>query len=479
MIVEGVYLCMFLDEDFLLTTPMAKKLFHDYAAEMPIIDYHCHLDPKEIYEDKNFNNITEAWLTEGNNFGDHYKWRLMRANGVPEELITGNGDPYEKFLAFAGVLEKAYGNLIFEWCHLELRRFFGIEEVLTIETAPKIWEEANKKIVTETFSRRQLIRNMHVKALSTTDDPTDDLHYHELIKKEEATNGFKVIPGFRPDKILNIQVDTFTDYLEKLAKVSGVMIEQFSDIKKALEKRVEYFEEHGGNICDHGLDSVQYAEETEEELNEILAKRKARKQLTEIEIAKYRTGVLLSLMKIYTDHDWTVQFHMHALRNLNKIAFEKMGADVGFDAINDEQVAVMTGKLLNACNENGALPKLVLYSLNQNDWMQLLTVMGCFQGGRKQKMQFGTAWWFDDTRSGMRKQLKMLMEQSLLGNFIGMLTDSLSFLSYPRHEYFRRVLCELLGEMVERGQIPADEKRLGKMVQDISYNNAEEYFQFK
>ncbi|WP_427814587.1 glucuronate isomerase (plasmid) [Enterococcus sp. 22-H-5-01] len=469
---------MFLDQDFLLTTDVAKKLFNDYAKEMPIIDYHCHLNPKEIYEDKNFNNITEAWLTEGNNFGDHYKWRLMRANGVPEELITGNGDPYEKFLAFAGVLEKAYGNPIFEWCHLELRRFFDIETVLTTETAPEIWEQANQKLAASAFSRKSLIRNMKVKALSTTDDPIDDLHYHELLKAQEKENGFKVIPGFRPDKALNIHKNEFSDYMDRLSEVSGVKIEHFKDVVSALEKRVEYFEKYGCTICDHALDSVDYQEATIEELDEILVKALQKETLNSKEVAQYRSALLVALIKVYADHEWTMQYHMHALRNLNATTFDMMGPDTGYDAINDEAVAVSLGRLLEAGYKEGELPKTIIYSLNQNDWMQLLTVMACFQGGMKQKIQFGTAWWFNDTRTGMRNQLQMLMEQSLLGNFIGMLTDSRSFLSYPRHEYFRRVLCELLGEMVERGQIPNDEERLGKMVQDISFNNADEYFGF-
>lgn len=470
---------MFLDDDFLLTTKEAKILFKDYGKDMPIIDYHCHLNPKEIYEDKNFNNITEAWLTEGNNFGDHYKWRLMRANGVPEELITGNGDPYEKFLAFAGTLEKAYGNPILEWCHLELRRFFGIEEVLNTETAPKIWQEANEKIVTKEFSRRNLIKGMKVKALSTTDDPIDDLHYHELLKAEEEQNGFKVIPGFRPDKALNINLPTFPDYMNKLEAVSGVAIHAFSDVVTALEKRVDYFAAHSCNICDHALDSIQYEEANETELDAILEKARNKETLSVKEIHQYRTALLISLMKIYSDHDWTMQYHMHAYRDLNAETFAKMGPDTGFDAINDnEPCAVALAQLLSAGYQKGTLPRTILYSLNQNDWLPILTVMGCFQGGMKQKIQFGTAWWFADTRSGMRKQMENLMEESLLGNFIGMLTDSRSFLSYPRHEYFRRVLCELLGEMVERGQIPWDEKRLGQMVQDISFNNAKEYFKF-
>ncbi|MFV0560319.1 MAG: glucuronate isomerase [Enterococcus sp.] len=469
---------MFLDQDFLLTTDNAKKLFNEYAKDMPIIDYHCHLNPKEIYEDQSFNNLTEAWLTEGNNFGDHYKWRLMRANGVPESLITGDGDPYEKFLAFAGVLENAYGNPIFEWCHLELRRFFGIEDVLTTETAPKIWEEANKKLQTKEFSRRQFIRRMDVRALSTTDDPIDDLHYHELLKKEEQANGFKVIPGFRPDKILAIQAPTYVGYVEQLEKTSGTTIQGFADIVTALDSRIAYFEAHGGNICDHALDTLTYEEASREELDAIVAKARANESITDKEIAQYKTALLVELVTLYGKHDWTVQFHIHASRNLNEQMFQQMGPDTGFDAINDGALAQSLAQLLNACAKQNELPRTILYSLNQNDWMHLLTIMGCFQGGMKQKIQFGTAWWFNDTRTGMRKQLEMLMEQSLLGNFIGMLTDSRSFLSYPRHEYFRRVLCELLGEMIERGQIPNDEKRLGQLVQNVCYNNAEDYFRF-
>lgn len=470
---------MFLDEDFLLTTDVAKKLYHQYAKNMPIIDYHCHLSPKEIYEDKNFNNLTEAWLTEGNNFGDHYKWRLMRANGVEEAFITGKGDDYEKFLAFARTLEKAVGNPIFEWCHLELRRFFNVDEVLNTKTAPLIWEKVNKKIITEQFSRKKYIQMMNVKALSTTDDPIDDLHYHELLAEQEKENGFKVIPGFRPDKALNIHLDSYANYVTKLSEVVGFKIQDFDDLIKALALRVDYFAAHGGNICDHALDQFTYQEASKEELNKIVAKALNKEELTELEMNQYKTAFLIELMAIYHEHNWTMQYHIHALRNLNSKQFQQLGPDTGFDAIADFSLAKSLGQLLDAGEQRSILPKTILYSLNQNDWMQLLTIMGCFEGGNTpQRIQFGTAWWFNDTRSNMRKQLTMLMEQSLLGNFVGMLTDSRSFLSYPRHEYFRRVLCELLGEMVERGQVPEDERWLGQIVQDISFNNAKDYFAF-
>lgn len=469
---------MFLDEDFLLTTEISKKLFHHYAKNMPIIDYHCHLNPKEIYENKPFENITQAWLTEGNHYGDHYKWRLMRANGVDESYITGDRDDYEKFFAFASTMEKAVGNPVFEWCHLELRRYFDATEILNTKTAPYIWKKVNEQIRSEQFSRKKYIQKMNVKALSTTDDPIDDLHYHELLASEEEENGFKVIPGFRPDKALNIQLPTFVEYISQLGKAVDKNLECFEDIVNALQQRIQYFSDHGCNICDHALDEYTYVESSADKLDDIVRKALKQESLTDLEVNQYKTALLIRLMSIYYRFDWTVQFHIHAMRNLNTKAFQLLGPDTGFDAISDTRIATSMANLLDQCQQENILPRVILYSLNQNDWMQLLTVMGCFQGKVKQRIQFGTAWWFNDTRTNMRKQLTLLMEQSLLGNFIGMLTDSRSFLSYPRHEYFRRVLCELLGEMVGRGQLPDDEEWLGKMVQDISFNNSKNYFKF-
>ena len=480
-VTKGV-LAMYMDKDYLLTTNCAKRLFWEHAVDQPIIDYHCHLVPQQIYEDRNFNNISEAWLTEGNHYGDHYKWRLMRANGTPEELVTGNGDPREKFRAFAAALDQAWGNPVFEWCHMELRYWFGINDVLTSATADDVYDRCNTMLATPEFSRKNLIRRARVKALTTTDDPIDDLHYHELLAAQEQENGFKVLPGFRPDKALNIDRAGFAAYMEKLVEVSGVAISTFGDIVAALTARIDYFAAHGCSICDHAMDSVVYAEATDAELDAIVAKALAGEALSAHEVAQYRSALIAALLPVYHERNWTNQFHMHALRDLNSARFAEMGSDTGFDSINDEPaVAVPLARLLDGAYRAGKLHRTILYSLNPADMPQLVTVMQCFQAnedGVAGKVQLGTAWWFNDTRNGMRAQLKALMDGGLLGHFVGMLTDSRSFMSYPRHEYFRRVLCELLGEMVERGQIPADEKRLGELVENVSFNNAAKYFGF-
>ncbi|SPC37986.1 galacturonate isomerase [Latilactobacillus fuchuensis] len=469
---------MFLDQDYLLTTDMAKKLFHNHAEKMPIIDYHCHLNPAEIYENQNFKDLTDAWLTDGHHYGDHYKWRLMRAMGVPERLITGDGEPYDKFLAWADTIEHAVGNPLYEWTHLELKRFFGIDTILTVNSAPQIWAKANQLLATDAFKKRNLIKKFNVKAVCTTDDPIDDLHYHELLKAQEADNGFKVIPAFRPDKILNIEQATFAGYVDQLATVSGVPINDFAAILTALAQRIDYFHQHGSRLSDHALDLVDYAEASATELNQIVAKARTGAMLMPLEIAQYKTALIEGLMRIYHQKNWTMQFHMHAFRNLNTDMFNQIGADTGFDAMTDQKVGSAIASLFKKMASEDAIPKTIMYSLNPNDWLPLLTIMGCYQKDVKQKIQLGGAWWFNDTRTGMRQQLTQFAEQSLLPNFVGMLTDSRSFLSYPRHEYFRRVLCELLGEWVERGQLPNDEAQLGKIVEDISYNNAHDYFGF-
>lgn len=470
---------MYMDKDYLLTTGTARELFHNHAEDMPIIDYHCHLVPQQIYENRNFSNISEAWLTEGNNYGDHYKWRLMRANGVDEELITGNGDPYQKFLAYAATLDNAYGNPVFEWTHMELRYWFGIDDVLSSKTAPDIWHRCNELLATPEFTRKNLIRRAKVRALTTTDDPVDDLRYHELLAQQESENGFKVLPGFRPDKALNIDRAGFGEYLQKLGDAANRDVRSFDDVVAALQSRIDYFADHGCRICDHAMDSVRYVEATSSELDVIVAKAAAGKELAPREVQAYRTELINALLPIYFDHDWTNQFHMHALRDLNSQQFAKMGPDTGYDAINDEPgIAQPVGRYLDHASRLGKLPRTVLYSLNPSDWPQLVSVMQCFQGGQPGKLQLGTAWWFNDSRDGMRDQLRCLMNGGLIGHFVGMLTDSRSFLSYPRHEYFRRVLCELLGEMVERGQLPHDMDRLGSLVEDVSFNNAKKYFGF-
>lgn len=468
---------MFLDKDFLLTTDFARKLFHDYAEKMPIIDYHCHLNPKEIYENKNFRDLSQVWINEGT-YGDHYKWRLMRANGIDEKFITGDAEPYEKFIKWAETIEKAVGNPLYEWTHLELRRFFGIDTILNRKTADEIWEKANQLLATDAFKPRNLIKKFNVKAVCTTDDPIDDLHYHDLIKRDEAENGFKVLPAFRPDKALNIHKVGFADYIEKLAAVSGVTIHGFADIVAALKQRVDFFHSKGGRLSDHALDKFTYVEATDEELDQIVDHVLSGGKLSTTEASQYRTALLKELMKIYHDKNWVMQYHIHAYRDLNEPMFKKIGPDTGYDALTDEKIADSIGQLLAAAENEDCIPKTILYSLNPNDWLALATIMGCFQKDTVQKLQLGCAWWFNDTRQGMRRQLETFAEESLLPNFVGMLTDSRSFLSYPRHEYFRRTLCELFGEWAERGQIPDDANAIGKIITDISFNNAYNYFGF-
>ena len=468
----------FLDQDFLLTTQPARELFHNYAEQMPIIDFHCHLNPEEIYDDKKFANITNIWLNEGT-YGDHYKWRLMRANGVPEELITGDGDDYDKFVAWAGTIEKSVGNPLYEWTHLELRRFFGIDDLLTVKNAPKIWEKANRLLQTDDFGARELIRNSNVKAVCTTDDPASDLHFHQLLKKDEAENGFKVLPAMRPDKAIHLENDEYGDYLKQLAQISGVAIHSFKDLVAALRQRFEFFSNMGGTLSDHSLETFTFVEATDIQLDAIVAKATENEPLSQKEINKYVTALIENLMKLNTEFNWTMQFHINSARNLNQQMFAKIGADTGYDAMGSQpDIVVQMQKLyIKMANEN-AIPKSILYSLNPNDWLSLTTMMQSFQGNGVQRLQLGAAWWFNDTAEGMTQQLTTFAEQSLLPNFVGMLTDSRSFLSYPRHEYFRRVLCEYYGQLIVKGRVPDDLAVIGKIVQDISYNNAYNYFGF-
>ncbi|WP_225364508.1 glucuronate isomerase [Lentilactobacillus parakefiri] len=417
-----------LDDDFLLTTPMAKKLFHDHAEKMPIIDFHCHLDPKEIYENKNYQNISRIWINEGS-FGDHYKWRLMRANGVPENLITGDGDDYQKFLAWAGTIEKALGNPLFEWTHLELRRFFGINDVFNTKTASAIWEKANQLLATDDFKPRNLIKRSNVQVVCTTDDPASDLKYHKLLKEDEAENGFKVLPAMRPDKAFNLTADSYGDYLDQLAKVSGKKITSFKSLVGALRQRFEYFESLGGRLSDHGLNFFHFVKASDDEMNEIIDKARNNQKLTKTEIDQYQTMLVEALMHLNKEFNWTMQFHMNVIRNANKPMLKDFGTDGGFDSMGTQpDLAQEFMKLLMDAQEQDQIPKMIIYSLNPNDWMQLATGMGDFQQDGVQKLQLGAAWWFNDTFDGMKRQLTIMAEQSLLPNFVGMLTDSRSFL---------------------------------------------------
>ncbi|WP_283679666.1 glucuronate isomerase [Lentilactobacillus sp. Marseille-Q4993] len=467
-----------LNDDFLLTTETARKLFHNHAEKMPIIDFHCHLEPKEIYENKNYDNITQIWINQGNS-GDHYKWRLMRANGVPEELITGDGNDYDKFIAWAKTIEKALGNPLYEWTHLELKRFFGIDEVFNEKSAPAIWEKANKMLATTDFKPRNLIKRSNVEVVCTTDDPASDLKYHKLLKEDEAQNGFKVLPAMRPDAIFNLNADDFDEYLKSLSSVSGISVNSFKTMMEALDQRFDFFETLGGSLSDHGLNFFRFNKASEDQIDEIIDKARRNEQLSAEEVDKYQTMVVEELMRLNKKHNWTMQFHMNVIRDANKPMLKSFGSNGGFDSMGTQaDIADQFMKLLIDMQSENQLPKMILYSLNPNDWMQLATGMGDFQQDGVQKIQLGAAWWFNDTFSGMTKQLTTMAEQSLLSNFVGMLTDSRSFLSYPRHEYFRRVLCNFVGTLAERGQVPDDEEILGKMVADISYNNAHDYFGF-
>lgn len=467
-----------IDDNFLLTNKWAKKLFNDYAKDMPIIDFHCHLVPKEIYENKNYKNITRLWLNEGT-YGDHYKWRLERANGVPEKLITGDGDDYDKFMAWADTIEHSVGNPVYEWTHLELRRFFGIDEPLTTKNAPEIWKKANALLQTDDFKPRNLIKYSNVQAVCTTDDPADDLKYHKLLKQDERENGFRVIPAMRPDNLIYIDKPGYGKYLQKLGEVAGVKINSFADIIKAMDERFKFFTEMGSRLSDHSLSTYHFIEATDDEINAIVKKGVDNVQLTDRERDQYLTMLVENLMKLNKKYDWTMQFHNNVLRSINHPMFKKIGADTGYDAMGTQpDMAAEMQKLFTKMKDEDGLPKVILYSLNPNDWLQLITMMQCFQDGGKQRMQLGAAWWFNDTAEGMHRQLQTFAQQSLLPNFVGMLTDSRSFLSYPRHEYFRRVLCNFFGELVEQGRAPEDEEYLGKIIQNISYYNARYYFGF-
>lgn len=466
----------FLDDNFLLTNKPARKLYHDYAENMPIIDYHCHLESKDIYENKNYPNLTRVWLNDGM-LGDHYKWRLERANGVPEELITGNGDEYEKMIAWAGTLEKAIGNPIYEWANLELKRFFGIEEPVLVKNVPVIWKKANALLQTEDFKPRNLIKKSRVKVLCTTDDLNSTLKYHLLLAKEEKN--FRVLPSLRPDGLFKIYDNTYPSYLAQLSSLTKIEIKDTDSLKKALDKRVAFFNSVGGHVSDFGLDTYYYHQVSKVEMDALIQKGLRQEKLSIKEVNTYQTGLLLIFMELNKKYDWVMQLHVNVLRNMNQQMYQKIGADKGFDSVGAQSgITKELLYLLNAGNIAGIIPKMILYSTNPGDWMELATGMQSFQGECVQKLQLGCAWWFNDTREGMQKQLTIMAQQSLLGNFVGMLTDSRSFLSYPRHEYFRRVLCNLVGEWVERGQVIEDYEYLGKFIKDISFYNANKYFRF-
>lgn len=462
-----------MDENFLLNNQIAERLYHEYAKQMPIIDYHCHLSPKEIYENKTFKNVTEIWL-----YGDHYKWRLMRANGVDEEYITGSASDYDKFIAWAKTVPMTIGNPLFNWTHLELQRFFGIHELLNEKSAPEIWEKINGLLNSQGFGARDLIKKSNVKVVCTTDDPTDSLEYH-LKLKDESDFEVKVLPSFRPDKGLEINRNTFQPWVEKLQTVSGISIESYGDFLKALESRVRFFDSVGCRVSDHAIDQMIYAETSEEEAAAIFNVALQGSKVSIEDEKKFKTFTFKFLGKLYKELDWAMQFHINALRNNNSRMFEEMGPDTGWDSMNDESIAKPLSRLLNLIEQESGLPKTIIYSLNPNDNAIIASMIGNFQGGGiPGKIQFGTAWWFNDHKDGMIEQMKSLANMGLISRFIGMLTDSRSFLSYTRHEYFRRIVCSLIAEWVENGEVPNNLEFLGEIVQGICYLNAKEYFGF-
>ena len=451
----------FINDDFMLRTETAKKLYNDYAKDMPIIDYHCHLVPQMIAENKNFKNAYELFLG-----GDHYKWRQIRTNGVPEELITGEGDDYDKFMEFAKTMPYLIGNPLYHWTHLELKRFFGIDEILSEKTCKMIWDKVNECLQKDEFKPQSLIKNSNVKVVCTTDDPKDTLEYHKQLKDFEV----KILPTFRPDKVVEIGKDTFVPYIQEIG------IKTYPELIKWLTSRIEYFHENGCRISDHALEYVPFATGNAER---VFNKRMNDEPLTTGEINVFKTAVIKHCATEYTRLGWAMQLHIGALRNNNSRMYEKLGPDTGYDSINDLCIAEDLGKFMDCLEKDNVLPKTILYTLNPKDNYVLGTMLGCFQQGpTKGKIQFGSGWWFNDQRDGMVEQMKALANLGMLSRFVGMLTDSRSFVSYTRHEYFRRILCNLIGEWVENGEYPYDEEYLEKIIKGICYNNAKEYFGF-
>lgn len=464
----------FMNEDFLLNTDTAKTLYHDFAEHMPIVDYHCHINPKEIYEDRKFENITQVWLG-----GDHYKWRQMRSNGIDEKFITGNATDREKFQVWAETLEKLIGNPLYHWSHLELRKYFGYEGHLCGETAEEVWNLCNAKLQEEGMTVRGLIRQSDVKLICTTDDPVDSLEWHEKIAAD-STFAVQVLPAWRPDKAMNVEKAAFPEYIAVLSQVSGVEIVNFETLKEALKNRMEFFQNHGCLVSDHALEYVMYAPADEAEINRIMTKSLRHETITREEELKFKTAFMLFMAKEYHKMGWAMQLHYGCKRDNNAYMFDQLGADTGFDCINNYAPSAQLADFLNALSAAGEIPKTIIYSLNPNDNAAIGTILGCFQGaGTAGKLQQGSAWWFNDHLSGMTDQLTSLANLGCLGNFIGMLTDSRSFLSYTRHDYFRRILCRLIGGWVEEGMYPLDISALEKIVKGICYHNAVKYFSFQ
>ncbi|MDR3253591.1 MAG: glucuronate isomerase [Endomicrobium sp.] len=464
----------FLDKDFLLSTETAKKLFHEYAAKKPILDYHCHINPREIAEDRRFENISQVWLG-----ADHYKWRQMRSNGVEEKYITGDASDREKFQKWAETLEKAIGNPLYHWSHLELRKYFGYEGVLNSETAEKVWTLCNKKLQDKSMSARGMIKQSGVTLICTTDDPVDTLEWHQKIKEDKSFD-VQVLPAWRPDKALNIEKPDFLDYIFKLSKISGISINSFETLKQAFQKRLKFFISLGCHATDHAPEYIMYVPASEKEVETIFDKKLKGKVLSKEEELKYKTAFMLFAGREYYKNGLVMELHYGCKRNNNTLVFDKFGPDTGHDCINNFAPSAQMVDFLNALECTGELPQTIIYSLNPTDNAAIGSIIGCFQNSSAvSKIQQGAAWWFNDHKTGMIEQLTSLANLGILSNFVGMLTDSRSFLSYIRHEYFRRILCDLIGGWVENGEYPYDIQILSKIVSDISYDNAVRYFKFK
>ena len=464
----------FLDQDFLLQSATAQTLYHQYAAEMPIIDYHNHLVPQQIADDHQFENITQAWL-----YGDHYKWRAMRAHGVDEKYITGNASDEEKFMKWAETVPYTMRNPLYHWTHLELQRYFGVTEVLNAASAKRIYDHCAALLKTPEYSVKNLLLKMNVKVLCTTDDPIDNLGYHKQIKA--SGYAIKVLPTFRPDKAMAVDdVATFNAYVKSLAQVVGYGIQDLSTYKKAIAERHDYFHACGGRLSDHGLEHIYAEDYTEEQIAKIFGQLVSGANVSDHEKWQFKSAMLVYFAHLDHAKGWTQQFHLGALRNNNARLLGSLGPDTGFDSIGDFEQAKPLSKFLNHLDSTNQLAKTILYNLNPGDNELLATMTGNFQDGTiVGKMQFGSGWWFLDQKDGMERQINALSNMGLLSHFVGMLTDSRSFLSFPRHEYFRRILCNLMGQDVENGELPADIEWLGKLVKDISYTNASEFFNFE
>lgn len=463
-----------MNDNFLLETKAAEELYHGYAKSMPIIDYHCHLSPADIAADRKFNNITEIWLA-----GDHYKWRAMRANGVDEKYCTGKAGDREKFMKWAETVPATLRNPLYHWTHLELRRYFNIEELLSPDTAEAIYEKTTALLQTDGYTVRNLLRKMNVEAVCTTDDPIDSLEHHQKIRED----GFeiKVLPTWRPDKAMAVEnVGEYNSYLDKLAKVAGQEIRNFMDLLEALAKRHDFFASMGCRLSDHGLETFCYEEYAHEEIEEIFKHLRNNRQVTKLEQLKFKTAMLVELAVMDHEKGWTQQFHVGAIRNNNSRMLELNGPDTGYDSIGDFPIAQAMSKLFDRLNKLDQLAKTIVYNLNPADNALMVTMAYNFNDGKiPGKMQYGSGWWFLDQKKGMEDQLNSLSQLGLLSRFVGMLTDSRSFLSFPRHEYFRRILCNLLGRDMENGEIPDNMEMVGGMVQDICYRNARGYFGFE